>query len=127
MNVELKFYHVYNEKYGTGRINIEKGFLSSKEVKEHCKILKIDDITKYGYRKADVQLEPDKCLLIESWETQINKFLRGQGIITPIKILYGNKIYPKTKISNPAKASIIKIKNIWIIDKGKPFPQLWLE
>ena len=126
MNVELKFYHVYYEKYDTGRINIEKGFLSSKEVKEHCKILNINK-TKYGYRKAVVQLDPDKCLLIESWETQINKFLKGQGIIPPIKILYGNKIYPKTLIHNPAKASFIKIKSIWIDDKGKPFPQLWLE
>ena len=77
--------------------------------------------------KAVVQLDPDKCLLIESWETQINKFLKGQGIIPPTKNLYGNKIYPKTIIYNPAKASFIKIKSIWIDDKGKPFPQLWLE
>ena len=101
MNVKLEFYKDYYVKYGTIRINIEKGFLSSKEVKEHCKILNFD-ITKYGYQKAVAQLDnPNIRLLIESWETQINKFLKGQGI-PPIKILYGNKIYPKTKIHNPA-------------------------
>ena len=31
------------------------------------------------------------------WETQINVYLKGEGI-TPITILYGNKIYPKTII-----------------------------
>ena len=57
MNVELKFYHVYYEKYDTSRIHIEKGFLSSKEVKEHCKILNIN-ITKYGYRKSCCTVGP---------------------------------------------------------------------
>ena len=66
---------------------------------------------------------------MESWETQINKNLKGQGI-PPIKILYGNKIYPKIeKIDDPARTSFyyLKLKSIWIDDKGKPFPQLWLE
>ena len=48
-----------------------------------------------------------------NWETQINDYLKGEGI-PPIKIVYGNKIYPKTKINNRAKASIIEIKSVWV-------------
>ena len=63
---------------------------------------------------------------MKSWETQINKYLEGEGI-PPIKILYGNKIYPKIKVDDPARTSFYLIlKSIWINDKGKPFPQLWL-
>ena len=60
------------------------------------------------------------------WETQVNGYLKGDGIL-PITILYGNKIYPKTIIHNPTKASIIKIKGVWINDENKAFLQLWLE
>ena len=60
------------------------------------------------------------------WEVQINEYLKGEGI-PPIKILYGNKIYPKIIIHNPTDASIIKIKSVWINDENKPFLPLWLE
>ena len=63
---------------------------------------------------------------MEVWETRINEYSKGEGI-PPIKIVYGNKIYPKTKIHNPNDASIIKIKSVWINDEVKPFLQLWLE
>ena len=63
---------------------------------------------------------------MEFWETRINEYLKGEGI-APIKNLYGYKIYPETKIHNPADASIIKIKSVWINDEGKPFLQLLLE
>ena len=123
MNVILKFDRVYYEKYNTSRSNIENEILV---LKEHCEILKIDK-TKYGYRKAVVQLvQPDLCNLMEVWETQINEYLKGEGI-PPVTILYGNKIYPKTIIHNPNDASIITIKSVWINDEGKPFLQLWLE
>ena len=127
MNVILKFDRVYYEKYNTSRINIvENGILVPKEVKEHCEILKIDE-TKYSHRKAVVQLvQPDLCNLMEVWETQINEYLKVEGI-SPITIVYGNKIYPKTKIHNPNDASFIIIKSVWINDEGKPFLQLWLE
>ena len=123
---KLKFNRVYYERYNTSRINIlENGILVQKEVKEHCEILKIDE-TKYSYRKAVVQLvQPDLCNLMEVWETQINEYLKGEGI-SPITIVYGNKIYPKTKIRIPNDASIIKIKSVWINDEGKPFLQLLL-
>ena len=58
---------------------------------------------------------------MKDWEAQINDYLKDEGIEP---ILYGNKIYPKTHIRN---TSIIKIRNVWINDKNKPFPQLWLE
>ena len=123
MNEILKFDCVYYEKYNTSRINIENGNFV---LKEYCKILKIDK-TKYGYQKAVVQLDqPDLCNLMKLWETQINGYLKGEGI-PPITIVYGNKIYPKTIIHNPTYASIIKIKSVWIKDENKPFLQLWLE
>ena len=123
MNEILKFDCVYYEKYNTCRINIENGILV---LKEHCEILKIDG-TKYSYRKAVVQLgQSDLCNLMKLWETQLNGYLKGEGI-PPITILYGNKIYPKTIIHNPTNASIIKIKSVWINDENKPFLQLWLE
>ena len=125
MNEILKFDRVYYEKYNTSRIDIENGILV---VKEHCEILKIDG-TKYGYRKAVLQLDqPDLCNLMELWETQIhvNGYLKGEDI-PPITIVYGNMIYPKTIIHNPTTTSIIEIKSVWINDENKPFLQLWLE
>ena len=120
MNEILKFDRVYYEKYNTSRINIENGILV---LKENCKTHKIDK-TKYGYQKAVLQLDqPDLCNLMKFWETQINGYLKGEGI-PPITILYGN---PKTIIHNPTDASIIKIKSVWINDENKPFLQLWLE
>ena len=81
----------------------------------------------YDYRKAVVQLEqPDLCKLMNKWETQINKHLKGNKI-SPITVLYGNKIYSKTYLDNPSNVSIIKIGSIWISAEKKPFPQLWLE
>ena len=80
--------------------------------------------TKYGYQKAVLQLDqPDLRDLMKDWEAQINEYLKNEGI-GPITILYGNKIYPKTHIRN---TSSIKIRNVWITNENKPFPQLWLE
>ena len=122
----LKFDRVYYNKYNTCRINIENGILVTEEVRVHCEVLKIDK-TKYGYRKAIVQLaKPDLCNLMKVWEAQINEYLKSEGI-PPITIVYGNKIYPKTIIHNPNDASFIIIKSVWINDENKPFRQLWLE
>ena len=89
---ELKFNRVNNEKYNTVSINIEHVFLT---LNENCEILKIEK-TKWHYRKTVIQLnQPDLCETIKLWEKQINDYLKGEGI-SPITILYGKKIYPKT-------------------------------
>ena len=123
MNEKLEFNRENYEKYNTSSFNVENGNLV---LNEHCRVLKIEK-TKYDYKKSVVQLDqPDLCNLMKLWEKQINEYLKGEGI-PPITILYINKIYPKTIILNPKKASIIKIKSVWVNDENKPFLQLWLE
>ena len=56
---------------------------------------------------------------MSGWENQINKYLEDQKV-TPITILYDNKVYPKTCLDNPSNASVIKIKGVWINDENKP-------
>ena len=118
---KLKFDSEDIEKYGTKRVNIQNGFLKLK--KGDFIIIKTEK-TKYGYQKAVLQLDQlDLRDLMKDWEAQINEYLKNEGI-GPITILYGNKIYPKTHIRN---TSSIKIRNVWITNENKPFPQLWLE
>ena len=122
---ELKFNRVNNDKYNTVSINIEHAFLT---LKENCEILKIEK-TKWHYRKTVIQLnQPDLCETIKLWETQINDYLKGEGI-SPITILYNKKIYPKTllHVVKKGKVNYIKLKGIWVNDSNKPFLQLWLE
>ena len=122
---ELKFNRVNNEKYNTVFINIEHAFLT---LKGNCEILKIEK-TKWHYRKTVIQLnQPDLCETIKLWETQINDYLKGEGI-SPITILYSKKIYPKTLLYavKKGKVNYIKLKGIWVNDSNKPFLQLWLE
>ena len=122
---ELKFNRVNNDKYNTASINIEHAFLT---LKENCEILKIEK-TKWHYRKTVIQLnQPDLCETIKLWETQINDYLKGEGIGS-MTILYDKKIYPKTllHVVKKGKVNYIKLKGIWVNDSNKPFLQLWLE
>ena len=122
---ELKFNRVNNEKYNTVSINIEHAFLT---LKENCEILKIEK-TKWHYRKTVIQLnQPDLCETIKLWETQINDYLKGEGIGS-ITILYNKKNYPKTLlyVVKKGKVNYIKLKGIWVNESNKPFLQLWLE
>ena len=121
---ELKFSRLNNDKYNTVSINIENAFLPLRD----CEILKIEK-TKYHYRKTVIQLnQPDLYETIKLWETQINDYLKGEGI-SPITILYNKKIYPKTLlyVIKKGKVNYIKLKSIWVNESNKPFPQLWLE
>ena len=122
---ELKFNRVNNEKYNTVSINIEHAILT---LKEDYDIIKIEK-TKWGYRKAVVKLNiPDLCEQVKLWETQINDYLKSEGI-EPVTILYNNKIYPKTSLNNTIKKKVnyVKVKGVWVNDKNLPFAQLWLE
>ena len=121
---ELKFNRINNDKYNTVSINIENAFLTLRD----CEILKIEK-TKYHYRKTVIQLnQPDLYETIKLWETQINDYLKGEGIGS-ITILYNKKIYPKTLlyVIKKGKVNCIKLKSIWVNESNKPFPQLWLE
>ena len=121
---ELKFSRVNNDKYNTVSINIEHAFLTLRD----CEILKIEK-TKWHYRKTVIQLnQPDLYETIKLWETQINDYLKGEGIGS-ITILYNKKIYPKTLlyVVKKGKVNYIKLKGIWVNESNKPFPQLWLE
>ena len=87
---ELKFNRVNNDKYNTVSINIEHAFLTLRD----CEILKIEK-TKWHYRKTVIQLnQPDLCETIKLWETQINDYLKGEGIGS-ITILYNKKFILK--------------------------------
>ena len=117
---ELKFNRINN----TVSINIEHAFLTLRD----CEILKIEK-TKWHYRKTVIQLnQSDLCETIKLWETQINDYLKGEGI-GPITVLYNKKIYPKTLlyVIKKGKVNYIKLKGIWVNESNKPFPQLWLE
>ena len=121
---ELKFSRINNDKYNTVSINIENAFLTLRD----CEILKIEK-TKYHYRKTVIQLnQTDLYETIKLWETQINDYLKGEGIRS-ITILYNKKIYPKTLlyVIKKGKVNYIKLKGIWVNENNKPFPQLWLE
>ena len=121
---ELKFSRINNDKYNTVSINIENAFLTLRD----CEILKIEK-TKYHYRKTVIQLnQPDLYEKIKLWETQINDYLKGEGIGS-ITILYNKKNYPKTLlyVIKKGKVNCIKLKSIWVNESNKPFPQLWLE
>ena len=123
MSETLKFNRIYYKKHNTSKIKIKNGTLV---LNEDCDIVKIDK-TEYDYQKAVVELDDqDLYDLMSGWENQINKYLEDQKV-TPITILYDNKVYPKTCLDNPSNASVIKIKGVWINDENKPFLQLWLE
>ena len=123
MSETLKFNRIYYKKHNTSKIKIKNGILV---LNEDCDIVKIDK-TDYDYRKAVVELDnQDLYDLMSGWEDRINKYLEDQGV-TPITILYDNRIYPKTYLDNLSNASVIKIKGVWINDENKPFLQLWLE
>ena len=122
---ELKFNRVNNQKYNTISINIENGSLN---LKGDFYIIKVEK-TKWGYRKANIKLNDlDLSEKVKSWETQINDYLKTEGI-GPITILYGIKIYPKTStmVATKKKVNLLKFKSIWVNDKNLPFIQLWYE
>ena len=120
---ELKFSRENNEKYNTVSINIENALIPIK--KEDYQIMDMSK-TKFGYKKANIKIiNEDLINKLKSWETQINDYLKSEGI-EPVTILYGNRIYPKASclLGNEKKHNI-NTKSIWVNDKNKPFIQLY--
>ena len=120
---ELKFSRVNNEKYNTVSINIENALIPIK--KEDYQIMDMLK-TKFGYKKANIKIiSEDLINKLKSWETQINDYLKSEGI-EPVTILYGNRIYPKVSAYlTEKKEHNINISSIWVNDKNKPFIQLY--
>ena len=123
MSETLKFNRVYYKKHNTSKIKIKNGTLV---LNEDCDIVKIDKM-EFDYQKAVVELDDqDLYDLMSGWEDRVNKYLEDQGV-TPVTILYDNRIYPKTYLDNSSNVSVIKIKGVWINGENKPFLQLLLE
>ena len=122
---KLKFYCVDNEEYKTKSVFVENAIINIK--KEDYFILNID-ITKYGYRKGNIQIKNDDLKnKLKIWEEQINEYLKNEVGTGAITILYGNRIYPKvsTLIGQDKEEIQFKIKSIWINENNKPFVQLY--
>ena len=122
---ELKFYCVDNEEYKTKSVFVENAIIDIK--KEDYFIFNID-ITKYGYRKGNIQIKNDDLKnKLKIWEEQINEYLKNEVGTGAITILYGNRIYPKvsTLIGQNKEEIQFKIKSIWINENNKPFVQLY--
>ena len=121
---ELKFTHVNHEEHNTVSINIENAFIKITE--EDYEI--IEKKNKFDYQTGTIKLNNQDLIdKLKSWETQINDYLKSEGI-SPITISYGNKIYPKTKLpifTEGKDEYRIRVKSIWVNERKKPFVQLW--
>ena len=75
---ELKFTRENNEKYNTVSINIENALIPIK--KEDYQIMDMSK-TIFGYKKANIKIiNEDLINKLKSWETQINDYLKSEGI-----------------------------------------------
>ena len=124
MSKKLEFTHKDYVKYGSMRIYIENATLELK--KENFRIVNEFEKTDFDYKKAVVELEPDLCNLMSKIEAQINKHLKGDNKIPPITIIYRNRVYCKTNLDNLSDISKITVDNIWVNQKKKGYPQIWL-
>ena len=122
---KLKFTRVNNEQYNTVSINIENAFI---EIVEDDYQIKDRSKTKFGYIKANIQINNDDLInRLKSWETEINEYLKNEVGTNAVTILYGNSIYPKVSglIGQKKEEHHIKIKSVWINENNKPFVQLY--
>ena len=122
---ELKFSRVNNEQYNTTSINIENAII---EIKKEDYYIFDTQNKKFGYRKVNLKLDNNDIKeKLKSWETEINEYLKNEVGTSPVKIVYGNKIYTKLskKINQEENKYFIKISGVWINENNKPFVQLW--
>ena len=136
---ELKFTCVNNEQYNTVSINIENAII---EIKNEDYYIFDKQKTKFGYKKVNLGLhnnditEKLKTLglhnnditeKLKTWETEINEYLKNEMGTSPVKIVYGYKLYTKhyIKINQEENKYFIKISGVWINENNKPFVQLY--
>ena len=115
---KLEFHRIVYEKYGTSIIIVEGASLKL----EKCEILQKEE-TEYDYQKAVLKLSPEKVIKMTKIEKEVNKHLEKEGL-PHIKLVYGNRVYPKINIDGPKTVRLI---SVWINAEKKPFPRLWLE
>ncbi len=119
--MSIEFRHDDHTKYNTVSIIIKNAMFSLKG----CEILEIED-TKYGYQKAVVKLPEQKVDKMKEIEENVNDYLDDQGL-DKIKLVYGNKIYAKKKVSTPKKhLERIKLRSVFVNNESKSFAQLWV-
>ena len=115
---KLEFHRIVYEKYGTSIIIVKGASLKL----EKCEILQREE-TKYGYQKAVLKLSPEKVIKMKKIEKEVNEHLEKEGL-PHIKLVYGNRVYPKINIDDP---KTVKLISVWINTEKKTFPHLWLE
>ena len=116
---ELEFHRIVYEKYGSSIIIVEGEFM---KLEKKCEILQKEE-TEYDYQKAVLKLSPEKVIKMTKIEKEVNKHLEKEGL-PHIKLVYGNKVYPKINIDDP---KTVRLTSVWINAEKKPFPYLWLE
>ena len=122
---ELKFTRVNNEEYKSTSINIENAII---EIKKEDYYIFDTQNTKFGYRKVNLKLDNNDIKeKLKTWETEINEYLKNEMGTSPVKIVYGNKLYTKLskKINQEENKYFIKISGVWINENNKPFVQLY--
>ena len=112
---KLEFHRIVYEKHDTSIFIVEGASLKL----ERCEILQKEE-TEYDYQKAVLKLSPEKVIEMTKIEKEVNKHLKRAGL-PHIKLVYGNRVYPKINIDDP------KTVSVWISAEKKPFPHLWLE
>ena len=121
----LKFVCVDNKEHNTKSVYVEGAII---DIKEEDYIITDRTKTKFGYTKANIRiLKDDLKDQLKIWEVQINKYLKNEVGTGAVKILYGNKVYPKVSgLTEQEEAQQqFKIKSIWINENNKAFVQLY--
>ena len=115
---KIGFHRKFYEKFHTSTIYIWPAILDL----ENCGIIQKEN-TRYDYHKAIVKLSPEKVIEMKKIEEMVNEYLEKEEGLSQIKLVYGNRVYPKIKILSP---KTIKLK-VCGSTRKKLYPQLWLE
>ena len=125
---ELSGFNVVKHKqYGTTSIYVVDKDLKTRPCeKKYYAILGLVKM-KYGDQKANVRLQsPALVYDFKNWETLIKGALEILGF-PHVTFIWGNMMYPKTKLLLTTQPKSFILKNVFINKEGKAYPQLWLE